>query len=183
MPASVHLTDWPEAGEGSNELLRRMQHVRDVVSEGLDQRAQAGIKVRQPLQRVSINPGTGLGDLHDLEDVIKDELNVKEVTSTDSESLVELDTNITPELKREGLARDVIRQVQQYRKQSGLNVDDRISLSLVTESDELARAIEEHVELIREETLAAEVHTSGDTEHTVQIEGAELGMTVHTSTG
>lgn len=183
MPASVHLTDWPEAGEGGDELLHRMQHVRDVVSEGLDQRAQAGIKVRQPLQRVSINPGTDLGDLHDLEDVIKDELNVKEVTFTDSETLVELDTDITPELKREGLARDVIRQVQQYRKQSGLNVDDRISLSLVTESDELARAIEEHIELIREETLATEVHTSGDPEHTVQLGDAELGMAVHIPAG
>lgn len=175
MPASVHLTDWPEPGGVDDELISRMQRVRSVVSEGLDQRAQAGVKVRQPLQRVSVSTDGDTG-LEGLEDVIKEELNVKKVVYTEDGTEVSLDTNLTPELKREGLVRDVIRQVQQYRKQSGLNVDDRISLGLATEDEELAQAIEKHADTIKNETLATELETDVETEETVQVEGKDLGI-------
>jgi isoleucyl-tRNA synthetase len=70
----------------------------------------------------------------------------------DKGTQVSLDTRITPELKAEGLARDVVRFVQDARKDAGLDVADKIALHLGTESDGLKRAIETHWA-----TLAAEV--------------------------
>jgi isoleucyl-tRNA synthetase len=67
-----------------------------------------------------------------------------------------LDTATTPELEAEGLARDVIRAVQQARKEADLDVSDRILLSLGSD-DEGRMAIERHRELIAAETLALDV--------------------------
>ena len=67
--------------------------------------------------------------------------------------LVALDTRVTPELRREGLARDVVRLVQNGRKAAGLDVADRIDLS-ITGSGELAAAIAEHGAAIAREVLA-----------------------------
>ncbi|HEY9394939.1 MAG TPA: DUF5915 domain-containing protein, partial [Nocardioides sp.] len=64
-----------------------------------------------------------------------------------------LDTVVTPELAAEGLARDLIRAVQQARKDSGLNVEDRITLA-VTGSEAVRRAATTHADLISRETLA-----------------------------
>ena len=64
-----------------------------------------------------------------------------------------LDTAVTPELAAEGLARDVVRAVQQARRDAGLNVSDRIALTLAGDADVRA-AIETHAELITSETLA-----------------------------
>jgi len=66
---------------------------------------------------------------------------------------VVLDTHLTPELEAEGLARDVVRAVQQARKDAGLDVGDRIALSILGDADAVA-AIEAHRDLIASETLA-----------------------------
>jgi isoleucyl-tRNA synthetase len=66
---------------------------------------------------------------------------------------VAIDTRITAELAREGMARDVIRLVQDHRKNSGLNIEDRIALYLHTDSDKLQAAIEAHRDHIAAETL------------------------------
>ncbi|GMA29579.1 isoleucine--tRNA ligase [Arenivirga flava] len=73
-----------------------------------------------------------------------------------SGGFVLLDTATTPELEAEGLARDVIRAVQQARKEADLDVSDRIRLSLGSDDDGRA-AIERHRELIAGETLAVDV--------------------------
>jgi isoleucyl-tRNA synthetase len=64
-----------------------------------------------------------------------------------------LDTEVTPELAAEGLARDVVRAVQQARRDAGLQVSDRIVLSLSGDA-EVTAAVETHAELIKSETLA-----------------------------
>jgi len=89
-------------------------------------------------------------------EILKDELNVKsvELKSGEEKLSVQLDLKVTPVLKREGMVREVIRNVQSGRKAAGLNVDDRIELSLSTTSDELRRAIEEHIDTVKAETLA-----------------------------
>lgn len=154
---SVHLLDWSEPGHIDEPVLRRMAYVREVINEGLSQRSQASLKVRQPLQKVTITGfDTDMGEhTEELTAVMLEELNVKELETLagDGTKQVELDTTITPQLKKEGLAREVVRYVQNARKQAGLNVDDRIELMLYTEDDELAAAIRENQQAIMAETL------------------------------
>ncbi|WP_340562229.1 isoleucine--tRNA ligase [Streptomyces sp. GSL17-111] len=77
--------------------------------------------------------------------------------ASDSGATVALDLEITPELERAGLARDVIRLVQTQRKESGFDVSDRISLTWSARTPEAAEALREHMGLIAEEVLADEV--------------------------
>ena len=89
-----------------------------------------------------------------------------------------LDQRITPELRREGLARDIVRNVQNLRKDAGLDMEDRIVLSLRTDSAELRQAIAACGDYIASETLAVELtgaalaDVGGATE--VTIAGDEL---------
>src|SRR5690606_16958459 len=94
-----------------------------------------------------------LGEAVNFEDILTEELNVKKVVQGDE---LALDLAITPELKREGFMREVIRHVQAARKAAGLNVDDRIKLSLKADDEELQKAITEHAETIATETLASD---------------------------
>ncbi len=126
---SVHLTDWTESGEIDQEILDQMARVREVINEGLALRMQksdteAQIKVRQPLAKF-VYAGEKLPEWG--EEIVRDEVNVKTVENG-AESW--LDKNITEELAREGFVRELIRAVQAARKKAGLQVDDRIKLSL-----------------------------------------------------
>ncbi len=132
---SVHLTSWPEGRQVDDEIIVAMIETRRIVSEALEQRAAVGIKVRQPLSSLrfsSVVPSMGSEFFF----LIKDEINVKTVENvTDIEqSDVVLDTTITPELQTEGLARELIRAVQQTRKERGLNPNQRIGLQLDKET-------------------------------------------------
>jgi isoleucyl-tRNA synthetase len=84
-----------------------------------------------------------------------------------NDALVILDTHITQALEEEGLARDLVRLIQQARKDAGLNVADRIHLHLRL-SDRLAQALHSHKEYIAEQVLA-ETLTEGDMQHCSHI--------------
>ena len=125
---SVHLESWPELViKGKGDVLENMTTVREVVRLGLEARQKAGVKVRQPLQKIQITEKLDQEYL----DVIADELNVKEVYI--GSDLV-LDTVITPELEKEGQARELIREIQKMRKEAGLNPEDKIKLNIPEES-------------------------------------------------
>lgn len=176
LPKSVHLSDWPESRElndTSRIVLDDMEQVRGLIAEGLSQRAEAKIKVRQPLQNVSLN--AQLKDKNACDEIIREELNVKEVTWVSRGETVQLDTHVTGELKSEGLMRDIVRHIQNARKEAGLNVEDRIHLRLESTEPAIARAIEAHKQLIHAETLAIGEDALDDSfKTTVKIEGAEL---------
>jgi isoleucyl-tRNA synthetase len=137
-PESVHLTVWPKVPTpedllAGHVLLDEMAQVRDIVTLGLEARQKANIKVRQPLREIRIKNQSFSPEYQEL---IKDELNVKEVVhdKTISEEVV-LDTLVTAELKEEGMLREFIRAVQDARKNAGLHPEDRISLVLTSNDD------------------------------------------------
>lgn len=164
---SVHLLDWPESGAVNELLVRDMQKARAVITEGLALRAQNQIKVRQPLAKVV---SSKLPEMY--KEIIAEELNVK---SVEWGKELKLDTKLTSELKREGMMREVVRNVQSARKAAGLNVDDRIELCLETDDKELQKAIDEHKDTIEQETLAEKISdVSGGFKQEAKIDGLDL---------
>ena len=180
---SIHLKDWLPAGEIDNSMLRDMNALRTAVNDGLSKRASEGIKVRQPLASVklinTISQDTPAEVAQFLIDIAKDELNVKSVeivTDSESESAqpsVVYDLTITPELKREGLMREIVRHVQSARKQAGLQIDDRIVLSIFSDDSEISQAIDAFADVIKAETLAVELNSAVNEseKYDVKIEG------------
>jgi isoleucyl-tRNA synthetase len=134
-PDSVHLTNYflnIKKGEVNENIIKEMEEVREVVTLGLQARQKAGIPVRQPLGELRIN-NYELGINY--EEIIKDELNVKSlVYMKGEEKKVELDLNITEELKQEGNYRELVRAIQDMRKKAGLNPNDIVSLEISTSS-------------------------------------------------
>jgi isoleucyl-tRNA synthetase len=189
---SIHLKDWLPAGKVNELVMNDMETVRAFVNQGLSMRAKVGIKVRQPLASVTV-PSTG--QYVDFEPILKDELNVKKVIVSDKPIVfdedetkqygslktdVRIDTALTAELKREGLMREIVRVVQSVRKEAGLQVDDRILLSIDTDNSAIERAIKEHSAIIMAETLAVGLNDSIDKPYRVQkvIEGAEVNISL-----
>ena len=189
---SIHLKDWLPAGEINRAMLRDMNALRAAVNDGLSKRAAEGIKVRQPLASAklvsTISQNTPEEVAQFLVDIARDELNVKsvevvtgsefDVPEVSAQPNVVYDLNITPELKREGLMREIIRHVQSARKKAGLQVDDRIILQLTTNDDQLRQAINEHCTAIAAETLAS-FGESNSNRSKATIEGAEFDIALH----
>ncbi len=231
---SVHLATYPTAchpcGREDDEIVKHMDWVRDICNAALAVRSSQNIRVRQPLQSLTLISHTPLNE--NFNDIIKDELNVKEIKNTNhfegyatlklsinsavlgkrlpaqmkqilpaskkgewkklddgsieicgekllpneyalqlepkpeykdraqalstNDALVILDTNITPELEAEGIARDVVRMIQQARKDANLNVSDKIKLYLGADAKTID-AITVHQTYIMEQTLTSEL--------------------------
>ena len=188
---SVHLKDWPEAGEIDEKILAEMAEIRGYVNEALALRAKNGVKIRQPLKEVVI-PHVA-SEIKWFVEILQEELNVKgvsyievekgengEILSHKPAEKVDFDFEITPELRAEGLSREIIRHIQASRKKAGLNVDDRILLNLQTDSDELKTAYNKFVQEICRETLAkeGEQNENYDFSQSVKIEGFEMEISL-----
>ena len=175
-PQSVHLSDWPSSGESDHQILEDMDIVRRYVNDGLAKRSENKIKVRQPLATATLKGPHKISQ--GLNDIICEELNVKKVQYQQSDDIsVDIDTAITPSLKNEGIARDIIRNIQSCRKEAGLQIENRIKLSLASDSAEITSAVDEFEKLISLETLTQ--HFSSRPEgyqfaKTVSVEGHEL---------
>jgi len=153
---SVHLKQFPVAEEVDETTLVRMEDVRRIVELGLAKRDEAGIKVRQPLSELRI---TNYELRNEYEDLIKDELNVKFVKAKKSEGelSVELDIKLTPELKQEGIKRELVRAINNARKNSGMTIQDRAIIYYQTESKDIKQAFEKFGEEIKKDTLSDEI--------------------------
>jgi len=249
---SVHHTQWPEAQLDSvdEELLTQMALVREIVTQGHSARNSQGIKLRQPLARALVHLETSKTISDELVELVRDELNVKEVVFTDeisdmisyrllpnSQTLgprfrdrfpavkaalesfedpvraqrrleadlpievevegetielapddvlvreepreglavasehgvtVAIDVDVTEELAAEGMARDVVRRIQNLRKEADFDLDDRI-VTMYEAEEELAQAIEGWRDYIAAETLSVEVRESAPSSDDVDI--------------
>jgi isoleucyl-tRNA synthetase len=257
-PESVHLSSWPAADEGAVDagLSASVAVARRLVELGRAARAEAKVKIRQPLRRALIGTAAYEQLSEELRAEIAEELNLgaleplsaagadlvdhtakgnfralgkrfaqetpkvaAAIAAADATALaaslaahgtatvnvdgtevevrpdevivserpregwavlneqgetVALDLEVTPELRRAGLAREVIRLIQETRKTSGFEVSDRIALTWAAEG-ELAEAVRDHQELIAREVLATSM-AEAESADTVTVRDDELGF-------
>ncbi|MGH7818630.1 MAG: class I tRNA ligase family protein, partial [Candidatus Binatia bacterium] len=173
-PASVHHCDYPAVAPELCDpvLCDDMDRAVRVVAIGLALRNEARLKVRQPLSELRLRPGSAeeRRAVERFRNQIEEELNVKRVTIDTSPAAPAegwlrapsgateafLDTRLTAALAREGIAREIVRHVQDLRKRSGLAVEDRIHLRVEAEAEIVREAIGAHGDFIHDETLATE---------------------------
>lgn len=196
---SVHLAEYPVADESliDHKVRVDMSMAREIVAEGLQKRAEEKIKVRQPLQSVTVVGERFLSE--EYQEIIREELNVEEIifdyeskekqevsvktqtVSAMARIVKELNTEITPQLKLKGEAREIIRAIQEGRKKAGFNVEDRISLGYTGKDAVFANV--ELKDLILHETLVSSEPTVGtltDAEYseTADIEGESFAFSL-----
>ncbi len=128
---SVHLQSFPEGDKGllDEELIKDMLKVREVAVLVHAQRKDANIKLRQPLASLKYKIENRLSS--ELEQILAEEVNVKKIEYEKVSYIdiqVELDTNITDALKEEGETRDLMRQIQQIRKDQNLTLADKTKI-------------------------------------------------------
>jgi isoleucyl-tRNA synthetase len=184
---SVHLSDWPSVNQpdsASQKLLEEMNTLREMIAMSLAERAQAKIKIRQPLSNLMLTPNKAFSNEFEqaFGQIAKEEVNVKNVLFGQSHAgtkTVTLDTKITDELRHEGVARELVRSIQNARKNAGFNVEDRIKLSLDSSSSETKEAIAKFREMIFGETLAVgELGPNEEAEHTEEVKVNDVQMTI-----
>jgi isoleucyl-tRNA synthetase len=147
---SVHLADFPVADPSAidAELEVEMQRARRAVELGLAARDLARVKVRQPLRSASL-PGDTLHP--EIAAIVQDELNVKSLRF--GSDTVQLDLELTDELRLEGLARELVRRIQDLRKRSGFNIEDRI-VTHYEGDPKLEQALQRFADYVQAETLS-----------------------------
>jgi len=261
---SVHMSDWPQPNDDrrDDELRRKMQLARRVAGLGRSARTEAKVRIRQPLSRALVlTPSAEADDLFSVQELIQEELNVKQVAHADTlgdfvsyeikpnfkalgprfggrvkdvakalaredaDSLaatadaegkvtitldgepVELDRNdldirvhqkgdfhvaregpyavaldltLTPELIAEGTAREVVRAIQDLRKNSGLAVEDRIQLWVNSDTAAISAALDVHKDYIGSEVLAPTINVAdapGDAYSTLlEVDGGRVSI-------
>ena len=158
---SVHLEDWPHIDSVDESVFEKMGEARAIVSRVLDAREEAGRPIKQALGDVTVWTPSG-EVLEDYQDVILGEVNIKSMKVEKGELKVEVNMELTPELIREGMARDITRRVNQMRKEAGLTINDRIELKIYSDSDEVKKLFKEHIDSIKEGTLSDSIEFNRD---------------------
>jgi isoleucyl-tRNA synthetase len=178
---SVHLCDYPKPDKKlvDKKLEEQMKAVHEIVAKGLALRMESKIKVRQPLAELGIK-NLELGKNKELMELIKDEVNVKSVVfDKNIKEELELDINMTPELKGEGLAREIVRQIQNMRKEAGFVPQDMISIKYEVASIKYKELFQRWGDFIQKETNAksfAELkgEEKFDLEKEINLEGEKI---------
>jgi len=145
---SVHLEGWPMLNKKliDKKLEKKMETVRGIVASALAERAKAKIKVRQPLSELRIK-NYELRKEKELLDLIKEEVNVKEITFG---KVLKLEKKITPQLKEEGMVREIIRNIQEMRKTASFKAKDKILVHFLGTA-EINKVLEKNKELVLRE--------------------------------
>ncbi len=178
---NIHLTPWPlsllRRGVEERFVLKYMQTTRKLVSIGLEARQKAGIKVRQPLASLKIKvKDKKLSS--EYQELIKDELNVKEVIFDNSiESEILLDTKITEELKEEGYYRELVRGLQDMRKKLGLTPSDIAKFSIET-GEAGKKLIQKFEGDMKKTILASEIKFSPNNGETLSVDDLSFKVSI-----
>jgi isoleucyl-tRNA synthetase len=168
---SVHLETWPEFEKKlvNQKILDQMDLSKKIVEAGLAARAAAGIKIRQPLASYS----TTLAKEMPAEyiEIVKEELNILNLKFGEDK----LDTELTEELKAQGLVREIVRTVNSLRKEAGLSIGDRINLYY--DGAAVEKIMQEFGEKIKKETLSDNLEKGrAEVIGQKEIEGVWLGI-------
>jgi len=199
-PESVHLTDFPVADMDKidQHLAADVRLIMRVSSLGRAARSDAGIKVRQPLSRILIKVASERQKraLKHLASQVMEEVNVKELEVVDDmpvtkhkewplasegDVLVMLDTDITPELAAEGMAREIVRRLQMMRRSAGFEIADHI-ITYYQGDDYIKSVFTDSADYIRQETLSEQLVDGAPEEgaymESFKLEGHELSVGV-----
>ncbi len=191
--ASVHLANWSEVREFRQSSLDEMAAVRSLVELGLSLRKEQNLKVRQPLAELQYSTNKEEMQLDSaLEAILAEELNVKKVSNTevmnragwvnkaDNGLSVALNTELTAELRAEGVARDLERAIQDLRKKSGLKVGQIVDLYYNTSdqglTDSLVNLVDRKKTFISQIKTSLEVETDFEVQTTVNGQAIWLGL-------
>jgi len=189
---SVHLDKWPRAAKVDQKILGLMIGVRKIVELGLAKRAEAGLKIRQPLASLKfsiINDSALLAGFkflnqqkqEELFGLIKEELNVKAVVfAKDLGQEVELDTVITKDLRSEGLLRELIRTINSLRKDQGLTIGDKIKVLWQSDNPEIIKVLTDKklANELKNSVLADEFVATDNTGEVIKINDEEIKIKI-----
>jgi len=150
---SVHLSSWPEINEKKidKKLEENFECVLKIIEKGLAERDKAKIGLKWPLAEAIIQCDKKL-DKNFLE-IISKQLNVKEIEIKKAKEIsIKLDTTLTPELEAEGYAREISRQIQDFRKRLGLKKQDKVETWIIVDSEKFKKILETQKTFIKERT-------------------------------
>ena len=179
---SVHLREWPRAQGTKNKkqktgLREAMAEVRRIAAFALSERAKVGIRVRQPLGKLKVR-SLKFKVPDEVLELLKDEVNVKQiVVDPKQKSEIELDATVTPELRREGLLRELIRNIQEMRRDAGFRPVEKIHVQVDGDAA-LTALIGSARAFLEREVGAGDVSVGGKrkvlAERDVTLDGASL---------
>ncbi|MFA5029938.1 MAG: class I tRNA ligase family protein [Patescibacteria group bacterium] len=181
---SVHLEKWPEESEIliKEEVIKQMEQVRKIVELGLAKRAEAGIKIRQPLGNFQFSIFNFQNNADQYLKIIADELNVKKVVyNKNLGQEIELDTEITKELKLEGVARELVRTINNLRREAGLTIQDQIKIDWQSEGETIRQvfAVESLVEELKRATITKEFLDKDNQGQVAEINGEKIKLEIN----
>lgn len=160
--ASVHLENFPTHHQPTTDeltVLNQMEITRRASSLGQAARLKAGIRIKQPLSTAYLKFPEEVSIPQENLNIIADELNVKAIVLTDAfdeafeiqeekNIQIAINTDLTEELILEGKLRDLIRAIQELRKNKGLKVSDEISVHWYSEDEIITNTIKKFQELL-----------------------------------
>jgi isoleucyl-tRNA synthetase len=140
---SVHLSEWPIADKHfiKKDIEDNMNHAKNVIQKILNERNIKQIGVRWPLLEIEIKTKEDFiyNSVKSLELLIKSQVNCKKIILKkqviENDFEIELNINLTSELEKEGYTREVLRRIQDLRKKSKLNKNDKIELFIDSKID------------------------------------------------
>jgi len=161
--------DFPKAGQALRENLSTVKTILEKLSF-----EQMNYVIQQVKEERNINLPGWKSPLSSNLFQIKTQTKPNIILESEGDITVALDTKVTESLQREGWIREILRHCQVLRKDTGLNVEDRINLAIATPSSQIRKAIEEYISFIKDETLALTVNITDHLDSSIKIREISL---------